>query len=70
MGWLPHSLNGIAMCQDSGLQGHLAERTGIGWNLGDNLTDLNMAAKEWVGIRAYRLTGRARPFNRSLLDAR
>lgn len=34
-------------------------RARIGWHLARNLDELNLAAKEWVGILAYRLTGRA-----------
>lgn len=30
----------------------------IGWNFADNLGDLNEAVKEWIGLVAYRLTGR------------
>jgi uncharacterized SAM-binding protein YcdF (DUF218 family) len=29
-----------------------------GWSLADNLTDLNIGVKEWVGLLAYRVTGR------------
>lgn len=32
----------------------------IGWDLADNLDDLNTAAREWVGLIAYRITGRAK----------
>lgn len=31
----------------------------IGWDLADNLDELNTAAREWVGLIAYRMTGRA-----------
>lgn len=34
-------------------------RARIGWHLSRNLDELNLAAKEWVGLLAYRLTGRA-----------
>lgn len=33
--------------------------TRIGWQLARNLDELNLATKEWLGILAYRLTGRA-----------
>jgi uncharacterized SAM-binding protein YcdF (DUF218 family) len=28
----------------------------IGWNLADNLQDLNVAVREWIGLLAYRVT--------------
>jgi uncharacterized SAM-binding protein YcdF (DUF218 family) len=31
---------------------------GIGWNLADNLHDLNAGVKDWIGLLAYRLTGK------------
>ena len=31
-----------------------------GWHLGRNLEELSLGAKEWVGLIAYRLTGRTR----------
>jgi uncharacterized SAM-binding protein YcdF (DUF218 family) len=34
----------------------------IGWNLAENLTDLNIGVKEWVGLLAYRTTGRTVAF--------
>lgn len=34
-------------------------RERIGWDLARNLDELNTAAKEWVGLFVYRLTGRA-----------
>lgn len=34
-------------------------RARIGWHLARNLDELNLATKEWLGILAYRLTGRA-----------
>lgn len=34
----------------------------IGWNLAENLADLNIGVKEWVGLLAYRLTGRTESF--------
>lgn len=34
-------------------------RQRVGWNLAANLQDLNDGVKEWVGLLAYRLTGRA-----------
>jgi uncharacterized SAM-binding protein YcdF (DUF218 family) len=34
-------------------------RTGIEWDLASHLSDLNTALREWVGLAAYRLTGRA-----------
>lgn len=34
-------------------------RDRIGWHPARNLEELNTAAKEWVGLFAYRLTGRA-----------
>jgi hypothetical protein len=34
----------------------------IGWNLAANLTDLNIGVKEWVGLLAYRITGRTETF--------
>ena len=33
-------------------------RAGLGWSFARNLEDLNIAAKEWVGLLGYRLTGR------------
>lgn len=33
--------------------------SGIGWRFADHLQILNIAAKEWIGLWAYRLTGRA-----------
>lgn len=35
-------------------------RDRIGWNLSRNLDELNTAAKEWIGLLAYNMTGRAR----------
>lgn len=35
-------------------------RARIGWHPARNLDELNTAVKEWGGILAYRLTGRAR----------
>jgi uncharacterized SAM-binding protein YcdF (DUF218 family) len=29
----------------------------MGWNLAENLTDLNIGVKEWVGLLAYRPHG-------------
>ncbi|MEY8118865.1 YdcF family protein [Falsihalocynthiibacter sp. BN13B15] len=37
-------------------------RDQIGWNLAENLTDLNTWVKEWVGRLAYRVTGRTEAF--------
>lgn len=37
-------------------------RDQIGWNLAENLTDLNIGVKEWVGLLAYRITGRTVAF--------
>ena len=34
-------------------------RDGIGWDLARNLDLLNVAVREWIGILAYRVTGRA-----------
>ena len=34
-------------------------RARIGWDLARNLDELNLATKEWVGLLAYHLTGRA-----------
>lgn len=31
---------------------------GVGWDMAENLRTLNVAVREWVGIAAYRLTGR------------
>jgi hypothetical protein len=31
----------------------------VGWDLADNLTELNTGVKEWVGLLAYRVTGRS-----------
>ena len=31
---------------------------GIGWNLANNLANLNIGINEWIGLFAYRLTGR------------
>jgi len=31
----------------------------VGWDLADNLTDLNTGVTEWVGLLAYRVTGRS-----------
>jgi len=36
--------------------GAFAQR--IGWNFVGNLDDLNVGAKEWVGLLAYWLTGK------------
>ncbi|QIE42453.1 YdcF family protein [Rhodobacteraceae bacterium SC52] len=36
-----------------------------GWRLAENLETLNIAAKEWVGILAYKMTGRAAPYTQS-----
>lgn len=36
-----------------------------GWRLAENLDTLNIAAKEWVGVVAYSLTGRAAPYTQS-----
>ena len=33
-------------------------REQIGWNLAGNLDELNIGVKEWVGLLAYRITGR------------
>ncbi|XAT61171.1 YdcF family protein [Rhodobacteraceae bacterium Araon29] len=30
----------------------------IGWDFADNLNELNFATKEWLGLLAYRITGR------------
>ncbi len=35
-----------------------AFRNRVGWNLAGNLEDLNKGAKEWIGLWAYRWTGR------------
>ncbi len=32
---------------------------GLGWNLPENLSNLDLAINEWVGIAGYRLSGRA-----------
>ena len=37
-------------------------RDQIGWNLAENLADLNIGVKEWVGLMAYRVTGRTEAF--------
>ena len=37
-------------------------REQIGWNLGANLTVLNIGVKEWVGLLAYRFTGQTETF--------
>ena len=34
----------------------------IGWNLAENLDELNIGVKEWVGLLAYRVTGRSGAF--------
>lgn len=34
-----------------------------GWNLAVNLEDLNRGVKEWIGLAAYRATGRAAPYD-------
>ena len=31
----------------------------VGWDLADNLADLNTGVKEWIGLLAYRVTGRS-----------
>jgi uncharacterized SAM-binding protein YcdF (DUF218 family) len=31
----------------------------IGWDLGGRLSVLNIAVKEWIGLTAYRITGRS-----------
>lgn len=33
---------------------------GIGWNFSKNLANLDTGIKEWIGLLAYRLTGRTR----------
>ena len=33
-------------------------RAGVGWDPAQHITDLNLGLKEWIGITAYRLTGR------------
>jgi uncharacterized SAM-binding protein YcdF (DUF218 family) len=33
-------------------------RSGLGWRFARNLEELNFAAKEWVGLLGYRVTGR------------
>ena len=38
---------------------------GVGWNFADNLANLDIGIKEWIGLLTYRLTGRTR----SLLGA-
>ena len=30
----------------------------VGWNFADNLGELNDGVKEWIGLAAYRITGR------------
>ena len=32
---------------------------GAGWSFAENTADLSTAWREWIGIAAYRLTGRA-----------
>ncbi|MEQ8308781.1 MAG: YdcF family protein [Hoeflea sp.] len=32
----------------------------LGWSFGSNLEDLNVAVREWIGLIAYRATGRTR----------
>jgi hypothetical protein len=34
----------------------------LAWDLGAGLTDLNTGVKEWIGIVAYRVTGRMESF--------
>ena len=34
----------------------------IGWNLAEHLEELNIGVKEWIGLLAYRLTGRTQAF--------
>jgi hypothetical protein len=34
----------------------------IGWNLAKNLDEPNIGAKEWIGLLAYRATGRIEAF--------
>lgn len=34
----------------------------VGWNLADNLADLNIGIKEWIGLLAYRISGRTTAF--------
>ena len=34
----------------------------IGWNLAGNLDELNVGVKEWIGLLAYRMTGRTDAF--------
>mgnify|MGYP000302136884 CR=1 FL=1 len=34
----------------------------IGWDLAGNLGELNVGVKEWIGLLAYRLTGRTEAF--------
>ena len=38
---------------------------GIGWNLAENLEELNIGMKEWLGLLAYRLVGRMDGFFQS-----
>ena len=34
----------------------------IGWDLAGNLDELNIGVKEWIGLLAYRITGRTKAF--------
>ena len=40
----------------------------IGWDFSENLEELNIGIKEWVGLLAYRLTGRSEAFFRARCD--